>query len=112
MGAAELPISPDDMTLSEQAQRLVRQYCEAPSSRCAENLDEYLRPVVRVLARGHASRWCPVEPDQREFMEDVVQLTMIKLFKSICSFRGECSLRTWLDAVTYNEAQSFVRQWI
>ena len=61
--------------------------------------------------------WPPVDRTVRRLLgqddseyEDLVQLTIIELIKSVGSYRGEGSLDTWVSAVTAHVVYRFIRK--
>ncbi len=47
----------------------------------------------------------------REEAADLVQETFLKALRSIGSFRGDCSLKTWLFRIAINESRNRFRWW-
>jgi RNA polymerase sigma-70 factor, ECF subfamily len=64
-------------------------------------LAAYERPIYRLVYRLLAAP---------EDASDVVQEVFFKVFRSIGSFRAQCSLRTWIYRIAVNEANNH-RRW-
>lgn len=64
-------------------------------------LERYQQPVYNLI--------CRLLDDPSE-APDVVQEVFIKVFRSIGSFRGNSSLKTWIYRIAYNEAWNH-RRW-
>jgi RNA polymerase sigma-70 factor (ECF subfamily) len=47
---------------------------------------------------------------QRDLADDIAQEVFIKAFRGISSFRGECTVKTWLLKITRNTAYSYRRK--
>lgn len=62
---------------------------------------EYSAPLAR-LARAHEA-----DPSLRQ---DLIQEIHIALWRSLSSFAGDCSLRTWVYRVAHNAAATHVRR--
>lgn len=69
----------------------------------APSLYRRTRPQVeRTIAHLLGAR----DPD----LEDLVQLTMIELIRSLANFRGECSLDTWTSRITAHTVYKELRR--
>lgn len=67
----------------------------------AELVNEYSEPIFRVarsIVRDHA------------LAEDVVQETLVKVWRNLHTFRGEGSLRSWILRIAHNQAVSTLRR--
>lgn len=64
-------------------------------------IDRYSRPLYLVIRRIVFSH---------ESTDDVLQNTLIKIWKSIAQFQGRSKLSTWMYSIATNEAITYVRQ--
>jgi RNA polymerase sigma-70 factor (ECF subfamily) len=64
-------------------------------------LERYSKQVFSLIVRIAGSR---------EDAEELTQDVFVKVFRSIDSFRGECSFSTWLYRIAYNMAISATRK--
>ncbi|WP_035287155.1 sigma-70 family RNA polymerase sigma factor [Brevibacillus massiliensis] len=67
-----------------------------------ELLKDYLQKVLRLVYS--------IVKD-RNLAEDITQEVFLKAFRSMPSFRGESSLKTWIYRIAANEAKKHVRSW-
>jgi RNA polymerase sigma-70 factor, ECF subfamily len=67
----------------------------------AELVRRHARPLARFLAGGGAR-----EAD----LDDLVQETFIRAFRSVARFRGQCQFRTWLLTIGGNVLKDAVRR--
>ena len=63
-------------------------------------VDEYQLALLRA---------CYVCLHDRQLAEDAVQETFIKAYKTLDSFRGECSEKTWLMRIAVNTCRDMLR---
>lgn len=54
-------------------------------------------------------RLCYIQLQDKGLAEDAVQETFLKAFRSIRSFRGECSEKTWLTRIAINTCHDMQR---
>ncbi len=54
-------------------------------------------------------RLCYIQLQDKGLAEDAVQETFLKAFRSISSFRGECSEKTWLTRIAINTCRDMQR---
>ncbi|MGE5701649.1 MAG: sigma-70 family RNA polymerase sigma factor [Clostridia bacterium] len=47
----------------------------------------------------------------RHLAEDLTQTVFLKAYRSLDSFRGECSPKTWLYKIALNETRSYLTSW-
>lgn len=98
--AAQLPIRPpdfesmDESELVRRAQGGERNAFRAIMRRGNQRLFRTARAVMRDDAEA----------------EDVVQEAYVRAFANLASFRGECSIFTWLTRITLNEANGRLRR--
>src|SRR5258705_3713906 len=67
----------------------------------AELVERHARPLARYLAGAGA-------PDAE--LDDLVQETFIRAFRSVDRFRGQCQFRTWLLTIGGNGLKGFGRR--
>jgi RNA polymerase sigma-70 factor (ECF subfamily) len=67
----------------------------------AELVGRHARPLARFLVAGGA-------PDAE--VDDLVQETFIRAFRSVNGFRGQCRFRTWLLTIGGNVLKDFGRR--
>jgi len=46
----------------------------------------------------------------REALKEVVQEVLIRIFKGIGSFKGNCKLSTWIYRITFNESMRYLQK--
>lgn len=80
---------------------LVRRILDGETNRFSEVLKRYQRPVHSMIRQIITCR---------EEAEELTQDVFVKAFRSLGSFRGECSLSTWLCRIAYNTAVSATRK--
>jgi RNA polymerase sigma-70 factor (ECF subfamily) len=93
---------------------------EAPATAVAADSDliaRYLggdeRAAAELVAR-HAralARFLVMQGAPEEELDDLVQETLIKAFRSLASYRGGAAFRTWLLAIGSNLLKDRRRQW-
>jgi RNA polymerase sigma-70 factor (ECF subfamily) len=83
--AAPRPALPDDAEIVERIKRGDTSAASALYLRARPAVD---KTVVRLLGRRDVDH------------DDLVQVSMVELARSLPSFRGECSLDTWVSRVT------------
>ena len=54
-------------------------------------------------------RLCYIQLQDKGLAEDAVQETFLKAFRSMSSFRGECSEKTWLTRIAVNTCRDMQR---
>lgn len=64
-------------------------------------LDRYSRPVHSLILKVVRNR---------EDAEELAQDVFVKVFRSLSSFKGECSFSTWIYRIAYNTALSETRK--
>jgi RNA polymerase sigma-70 factor, ECF subfamily len=79
----------------KKEQELLHRIQAGDKSACAECIDLHAPGIYRLARRL---------VDDEQDAEDLVQETFLQAFKSIDSFEGRSSLRTWLYRITYNAA--------
>ena len=101
LGNTVLSASPDAARLTENAG-----FIEKLRSRDAAAFDQlvtaYSSDVNALLIRL---------TNDREESADLVQETFLKALRNIGSFRGDCSLKTWLFRIAINESRNRFRWW-
>jgi len=79
---------------------LVRGLCEGREASYEELITRFEHPVYNLVARL---------TNDPEDIADVVQEVFLKIFRSVGSFRGDCSLKTWVYRIAVNEARNHLR---
>jgi RNA polymerase sigma-70 factor, ECF subfamily len=77
-----------------------------------ESSDVLLKELVEMrseLLKYIENTFCKNSRNPRQEAEDIVQIAMMKASKSIHTFRGESSLRTWVHTIASNEANAYYR---
>jgi RNA polymerase sigma-70 factor, ECF subfamily len=46
----------------------------------------------------------------REAVKEVVQEVLIRIFKGVHSFKGDCKLSTWIYRITFNESMRYLQK--
>lgn len=64
-------------------------------------LDKYSRPVYSLIFKIIQNR---------EITEEITQDVFIKVYQKLSSFRGDCSLSTWIYKIAYNSVISYTRK--
>lgn len=80
---------------------LVQQAANGDAGALRVLADQIFDPVRRTV-----SYLCGAKEDT----EDIAQIAMIAILRSIGSFRGECSLQYWADRVAVNTAAKYVEK--
>ncbi len=62
---------------------------------------KYREPIYRHIRRMDLCH---------EDAEDAVQETFVRVFRSLASFKGECSLRSWIYRIATNEALRLIKR--
>ncbi|MGD0497818.1 MAG: sigma-70 family RNA polymerase sigma factor [Bryobacteraceae bacterium] len=104
MAASILDLSPartEEAAESEEDLRLAEALREGADWAYENLLHRFQQPVYALAARLL---------DNRAEACDVVQEVFLKVFRSIRSFRGQSSLKTWIYRITVNEAHN-ARRW-
>jgi len=81
---------------------LIAQYLAGEEQAAAELVRRHATALARYLAAQGA-------PDEE--LEDLTQETLFKAFRSLATFRGGASFRTWLLAIGGNVLKDRRRQW-
>jgi RNA polymerase sigma-70 factor (ECF subfamily) len=87
--------------ISEEDARILRGLRAGIEDAYEELIQRYEQPIYSLVYRllGNQSDAC-----------DVVQEVFLKIFRSVNSFRGQSSLRTWIYRIAVNEAHNH-RRW-
>src|SRR2546423_5286589 len=80
---------------------LIRAWQAGDEQAAAELVGRHARPLARLLAGAGA-------PDAD--VDDLVQETLIRAFRSVDRFRGQCQFRTWLLTIGSNVLKDFGRR--
>ena len=107
VGAARGPRAVDDA--DEATDAITLDLTDAATRTAGADDDAELRAVVEELARP-AYRLALAIVRDPALAEDVVQETLVKVWTSLDSFRGESSLRSWGLRIAHNVAVSTLRQ--
>ncbi len=78
--------------------------CQVPGNDQAADIERMM-----ALYGDSILRLCFLYLHDRALSEDAVQETFLRAFKSLCSFRGECSEETWLVRIAVNCCKSISR---
>ncbi len=81
---------------------LIARYQQGDEAAAAELVGRHARPLARFLAVQGA-------PDHE--LDDLVQEALFKAFRSLATFRGGASFRTWLLTIGSNVLKDRRRQW-
>jgi len=87
--------------LPDQDQELIAELRAGSEMAFTTLLAAYERPIFNFVYRLL---------EDPEDAADVTQEVFLKVFRNICEFRGECSLKTWLYRITVHEASNR-RRW-
>lgn len=79
---------------------LIAAWRDGDEQAAAELVRRHARPLARFLAGAGA-------PESE--LDDLVQETFIRAFRSVDRFRGQCQFRTWLMAIGANVLKDFGR---
>jgi RNA polymerase sigma-70 factor (ECF subfamily) len=87
-------------------EELVTAYRENWSSRAREDAaaELYLRHQTRV------TRWCFRFTRDRESAADLAQEILLRAFRNLGSYRGECRFSTWLYVIARNRCMSAIQK--
>lgn len=104
MPSTVLPEVPTLKTLSDE--ELIAAYRENGGSRVREDAaaELYLRHQAQV------ARWCCRFTHDREFASDLVQEILLRAFRNLDSYRGECRFSTWLYVIARNLCMSAIQK--
>lgn len=80
---------------------LISSLCNGDESAYEALIDRFERPVYNLVA--HLT-------DDRDDAADMTQEVFLKFFRTVASFRGGCSLKTWIYRIAVNEARNH-RRW-
>ena len=67
-----------------------------------ELVNTYQTPLLRM---------CCLRLGDAELAKDAVQETFLKAYKALPSFRGECSMQSWLMRIAINTCRDMQRSW-
>jgi len=70
--------------------------------------EEVLSQLVDIY-QSDLLRLCFMVLHDRTMAEDAVQETFIKAYRNLSSFRGECSVKTWLTRIAVNTCRDMLR---
>lgn len=75
--------------------------------------DAYEETLCRLMTayKNDLMRMCCVWLRDTALAEDAVQETFVKAYRTMGSFRGECSEKTWLMRIAVNTCRSMRRSW-
>jgi len=75
--------------------------------------DTYEETLCRLMAayKNDLMRMCCIWLRDAALAEDAVQETFVKAYRSLGSFRGDCSEKTWLMRIAVNTCRSMRRSW-
>jgi len=82
---------------------LVERLCAAEEAAYEELLERFEHPIYNLICRL---------TDHPEDAADVTQEVFLKVFRSIGSFRGKSSLKTWIYRIAVNEARNHRRSFL
>jgi RNA polymerase sigma-70 factor (ECF subfamily) len=98
LGASELLAGADS-----EDRTLVRRLCAAEEAAYEELLQRFEHPIYNLVCRL---------TDHPADSADVTQEVFFKVFRSIGSFRGKSSLKTWIYRIVVNEARNHRRSFL
>jgi RNA polymerase sigma-70 factor (ECF subfamily) len=103
--AISFPISANDLTgaVENEDQGLVRRLCAADEAAYVELLQRFEHPIYNLVCRL---------TDHPEDGADVTQEVFLKVFRSVGSFRGRSSLKTWIYRIAVNESKNHRRSFL
>src|SRR3989454_8245831 len=93
--------SPEPVAASSSDAALIAAWQAGDEQAAAELVGRHARPLARFLASAGA-------PDSD--VDDLVQETFIRAFRSVDRFRGQCQFRTWLLTIGGNVLKDFGRR--
>ena len=99
LGAEDLPVAGAD----SDDRALVKRLCAAEEAAYEELLRRFEHPIYNLMCRL---------TDHPEDGADVTQDVFLKVFRSIGSFRGRSSLKTWIYRIAVNEARNHRRSFL
>ncbi len=82
---------------------LVRRLCAAENAAYEELLERFEHPIYNLVCRL---------TDHPEDGADVTQEVFLKVFRSVGSFRGKSSLKTWIYRIAVNESRNHRRSFL
>ena len=80
---------------------LITSLCAGDETAYEALIERFERPVYNLVARL---------TDDRSDAADMAQEVFLKVFRGVGSFRGGCSLKTWVYRIAVNEARNH-RRW-
>ena len=83
---------------------LVIQYRDNPSAREDAAAELFLRHQARI------SRWCYRFTHDRESAADLAQEILLRAFRNVGSYRGDCRFSTWLYVIARNLCMSAIQK--
>ncbi len=103
--AIGFPLGANDLAVeAESSDRvLVRRLCAAENAAYVELLQRFEHPIYNLVCRL---------TDHPEDGADVTQEVFLKVFRSIGSFRGQSSLKTWIYRIAVNESKNHRRSFL
>jgi RNA polymerase sigma-70 factor (ECF subfamily) len=91
------------LTLQSEDAALIAELRAGSEEAFAWLITHYHQPIYSLLART---------VQDRADAADLTQEVFVKVFRSVGSFHGESSLRTWIYRITLNEASNQRRWWM
>ena len=91
------------LDLQNDEETLVRRLCAAENAAYEELLERFEHPIYNLVCRL---------TDHPEDGADVTQEVFLKVFRSIGSFRGKSSLKTWIYRIAVNESRNHRRSFL
>jgi RNA polymerase sigma-70 factor, ECF subfamily len=80
---------------------------EVPETRETASVDRLYQQVATEFGPALHRLACAYEADPAR-RDDLLQDIYIRLWRSLASFKGECSLRTWVYRIAHNTASTYV----
>src|SRR5262249_17878098 len=93
--------NPLPLTVAATDADLIAAWQRGDERAAAELVERHARPLARFLAGAGAP-----ETD----VDDLVQETFVRAFRSVDRFRGQCQFRTWLMTIGGNVLKDFGRR--
>lgn len=103
--AIGFPLSANDLSpvVESDDQVLVRRLCAAEDAAYEELLQRFEHPIYNLVCRL---------TDHPEDGADLTQEVFLKVFRSVGSFRGQSSLKTWIYRIAVNESRNHRRSFL
>lgn len=79
---------------------------------CVSSADARDGLTIEALMQQHGDgllRLCLLYMGDRTLAEDAFQETMVKAWRGLASFRGECAITTWLSRIAVNTCRDMLR---